>query len=201
MTSQFQAPLQLLTISQEHPYRSMIEAYVTQRYQCAFDAQLETFMPVYLALFQQQQLVSVCGIRCAADEPLFLEQYLDAPAETLIASALGETVAREQLIEFGQLASFSSGFSRAHFYLMARQLLTMGYRSCIFTATGPLLALMQRMRLKPQILAAAHADAVANPQQWGDYYQHRPQVMGGLLAQGVQYLYPESPIASLREVQ
>lgn len=201
MTISPQGSLRLQVITPDHPDRTMIENYVAQRYQRAFDAQLETFMPVYLALYEQDKLISVCGIRSAASESLFLESYLIRPAEIMIGERLGINVSRGELIEFGQLASFSKGFSRAHFFMMSQHLIAMGYRCCIFTATGPLLALMQRMHLQPQIIGAANPQVIERAWQWGNYYQHHPQVMAGMLSQGVENLPLPSELALPRRAK
>ncbi|CAG9298147.1 thermostable hemolysin [Celerinatantimonas diazotrophica] len=179
-----------------HPQCNTVRKYVYRRYKRAFNAQLDEFMPVFLTLFEGEKIVSVCGIRAANTSPLFLEQYLDQSAETLVSNALGTEVKRSELIEFGQLASFSMGFSREHFHLMAQKLINQGFRYCIFTATQPLMALMKRMGLSLNIVHNADDSRVTNVSRWGSYYQHRPQIVVGCLQEGLQILSPQ-PAQSL----
>lgn len=180
-----------------HPQSNAVRQYVYRRYKRAFNAQLDEFMPVFLTLFETEKIVSVCGIRAANSDELFLEQYLDESAEVLVRKALGAHVERSQLIEFGQLASFSMGFSKAHFHLMAQMLIEKGYHYCIFTATQPLMALMKRMGLSLNIVHAADDSRVINSSRWGTYYQYQPQIVVGRLQDGIQVLSPQSTVSPI----
>ncbi|MDO6705064.1 thermostable hemolysin [Photobacterium sp. 1_MG-2023] len=182
--------LTMMHIDRDHPFRKNTEQYIADRYTTAFQAQLNRFMPDFLALVDaHKQLLSVCGYQSAAVSPLFLEQYLDCPAEQLIAQALGHPVARSELIEFGQLASFSHHLSRLHFTKIAEHLVGQGYTWCIFTATGPLQAMMHRLGLTPVLLADATASRIHNAEQiWGTYYQRHPKIYAGHLATGLNIL-------------
>lgn len=183
-----------------HPQSNAVRKYVYRRYKRAFNAQLDEFMPVFLTLFEGDKIVSVCGIRAANTSPLFLEQYLDQSAEVLVSNALGSNVERSELIEFGQLASFSMGFSKEHFHLMAQKLIDQGYRYCIFTATQPLMALMKRMGLNLNIVHNADDSRVANASRWGSYYQYSPQIVVGHLQDGIQILCPQPSESAVGEL-
>ncbi|HCF7765382.1 TPA: thermostable hemolysin, partial [Vibrio cholerae] len=128
------ADLTLEVITPTHPRWNEAIKLVDERYQQAFDAHLTTYMPAYLALLDKQVMKSVCGYRIAEQEPLFLEQYLDEPADRLLAQRFACPIPRGKLIEFGHLASFGRGLSAFHFRLMAQQLVAMGFEWCIFTA-------------------------------------------------------------------
>ncbi len=176
-------------IDRLHAKRSEVEDYITQRYSLAFDAHLNSFMPTFMALMEGGDIRSLCGFRVASDEPLFLEQYLDQSADALLTDIFSLPIERCKLIEFGQLASFSKGFSPFHFLLMTRKLVENGYEWCIFTATDPLYAMMVRLGLNPTILADANPDKVPNAAYtWGNYYQHQPRIVAGNLRQGLAHL-------------
>ncbi|MEI8633312.1 thermostable hemolysin [Vibrio sp. PP-XX7] len=117
-------------------------------------------MPVFLALLQDDEIQSVCGYRAAIHEPLFLEQYLDCPADQLISEHFSQPINRESLIEFGQLAAFSKGVSPLHFYLITQRLVELNYEWCICTVTDPLYALMKRLGLKPVVLSEVDSSRV-----------------------------------------
>ncbi|MGL4827854.1 MAG: thermostable hemolysin [Vibrio sp.] len=181
--------LQLEVITSTHARWNEATSLVHERYQQAFDAHLITFMPAYLALLDQEEMKSVCGFRIAEHEPLFLEQYLDVPADVILSERFGCAIARGKLIEFGHLASFSRGLSAYHFRLIAQQLVAMGFEWCIFTATDPLHALMRRYGLQPTLIAKASSACIPNATQvWGTYYQHSPRILAGNLVQGCERL-------------
>ncbi|HAU8296524.1 TPA: delta-VPH [Vibrio vulnificus] len=186
------AQLQEVSLEIVYPQHPMWEAaieYVQQRYELAFSAHLHQFMPAYLVLAHQGHLLSLCGFRIAADEPLFLEQYLDQPAEHVLSQRFASDIQRSNLIEFGHLASFTKGTSPIHFYLMAEMLVSMGFEWCIFTATDPLHALMTRMGLEPQEIARADPNCLANAESWGSYYEHQPRILAGNLRKGLDRLH------------
>lgn len=181
--------LQLAIVDRNHPDRADVEHYIAQRYSLAFDARLDTFMPTFMALMDNNQIKSLCGYRVAGDEPLFLEQYLDQPADVLLAQVFAKRVDRHQLIEFGQLASFSKGFSSLHFLLMTQKLVEQGYEWCVFTATDPLYAMMSRLGLDTVILAEADPSRIPNAATiWGNYYQYQPRIVAGHLSGALQHL-------------
>ncbi|MCE0494927.1 thermostable hemolysin [Vibrio salinus] len=186
MTNLF-SDFQLLAIGEHHPLKSSIEQHVSQRYARAFKATLSEFMPGYLALYQKRKLISVCGIRSAGNSRLFLEQYLDSPIEQIIHEQKLE-VPRSQIIEFGQLASFSFRFSKIHFYLMTKYLIESGFSWCVCTVTDPLFALMESMGLEPLQIGTANPEKVKNAERWGRYYQYTPRIVVGNLQQAADQL-------------
>ncbi|NVD08920.1 delta-VPH [Vibrio sp. JPW-9-11-11] len=172
-----------------HPLWSQVIEHVSQRYQEAFFAELKQFMPAYLTLIEDGQIVSVCGFRVAEDEPLFLEQYLDDDAQALVSQVFHCDVKRSSLVEFGHLASFAKGMSSLHFYLIAEMLVSLGFEWCIFTATDPLHAMMARLGLEPHIIAQADQNKVPDAEStWGSYYDHQPRVLAGNLHKGLERL-------------
>lgn len=180
----------VLRIHASHTRRQDVERYVAERYAAAFNAQLQQFMPEFLVMMNTNNAIqSVCGYRSAHRESLFLEHYLPQPADEVLAAALDTNIERSQLVEFGQLASFSYGFSMLHFYALIQALLAQGFQWCIFTATDPLFAMMRRFGLKPTVLAQAQAKCIANAHAvWGSYYDHAPRIMAGDLSLGMAQL-------------
>lgn len=172
-----------------HELWPQVIQHVSQRYQQAFQAELKAFMPAYLTLFDHHQIASVCGFRVASEESLFLEQYLDVPAQELISQLFDQKVDRTSLVEFGHLASFAKWVSPYHFLLIAERLVESGYEWCIFTATDPLFVLMSRLGLKPKLITRADANKVTDADKiWGTYYDHQPNVFAGSLIKGLQRL-------------
>ncbi|WP_432463193.1 thermostable hemolysin [Agarivorans sp. QJM3NY_33] len=188
-------------ITAAHPLWQQVIQYITTRYQQAFDAKLDSFMPTYMALTENGQIKSLCGYRLANREPLFLEQYLDQTAELLLSKAFNQSIKRNQLIEFGQLASFTKGASPLHFLLMAEALVERGFAWCIFTATDPLYALMKRLGLVPTLIAEADPQRVPRAKQrWGSYYQHQPRIFAGNLQVGLNHLTSRVGITNMQQI-
>lgn len=181
--------LKLDVVHPMHPDWKKVVAYVSERYQEAFFADLKQFMPAYFTLIDNASIVSACGFRIASEEPLFLEQYLDGDAELLVSRAFECDVKRSNLVEFGHLASFAKGMSSLHFYMIAEMLVEEGFEWCIFTATDPLHAMMSRLGLEPQIIAHADQEKVPDATStWGSYYDHQPRVLAGNLVKGLERL-------------
>ncbi|MEH6451994.1 MAG: thermostable hemolysin [Psychromonas sp.] len=173
-----------------HPLRKEVEHYVASRYALAFDAHITEFMPTFLCVYSEEEgLLSVCGYRIASQEPLFLEQYLPLPADKIMEKQFSQTIKRSNLIEFGQLASFSKGISPLHFLLIAKYLIEEGFEWCIFTATDPLFAMMAHLGLAPTALSSADESHIPNAQAtWGTYYHTSPRVSAGNLKVGLSQL-------------
>lgn len=180
----------LKVINRCHPLRKEVEHYVACRYELAFNAKISEFMPTYLCIYNdQEELLSVCGYRIASEEPLFLEQYLPLQAEVLMQQQFSQPIKRINLVEFGQLASFSKGVSPLHFILIAKHLIEQGFEWCIFTATDPLYAMMVHLGLTPTILANADPSQISDSQtNWGTYYHTAPRVSAGNLKLGLDQL-------------
>lgn len=176
-------------VSPTHPLWHDVIEHVSLRYQEAFFAELKVFMPAYLTLIDNDNIISVCGFRIAEQEPLFLEQYLEGEAQNLVSTVFQCDVKRSNLVEFGHLASFAKGMSALHFYLIAQMLVDLGFEWCIFTATDPLHAMMARLGLEPQTLAQADPNKVPDSlSTWGSYYDHQPRVLAGNLVKGLERL-------------
>ncbi|CAM3002486.1 thermostable hemolysin [Vibrio mytili] len=176
-------------VDSKHPLWSDVIDHVSLRYQKAFCAELKQFMPEYLTLIKNDHIISVCGFRVADQEPLFLEQYLEGEAQTLVSNLFECEVQRSNLVEFGHLASFAKGMSGLHFYLIAERLVELGFEWCIFTATDPLHAMMTRFGLESKIITHADPGKVHDAQStWGSYYEHQPRVLAGNLIQGLERL-------------
>ncbi|AMG29554.2 delta-VPH [Grimontia hollisae] len=181
---------EFVLVGEHHPLREHVEHYVRERYALAFDATLLVFMPTFACILDSDgALLSVCGFRTADSGPLFLEQYLDSPAETVLSQQFGTVIPRDAVIEFGQLASFSRGVSLTLFAHLSQYLVSCGYQWGIFTATGPLQALMHRFGLQPVTLQRADACRVENAASlWGSYYSFLPHVSAGNLVGGATQL-------------
>ncbi len=178
-------------VDRRHPERPALEQQIAARYRRAFDARLHYFMPQLVPLWDShQQLLALAGFQGAAQGALFLEQYLDAPIQALLSMRNETTVAREDIVEIGQLAAFQPGVAPVHFVALARLLAASGFRWASFTATGPLHLMLKRLGLRPMRLAFADARRVADPTSWGSYYDTQPRVLAIPVQEGLARLRP-----------
>jgi hypothetical protein len=162
------------------PRRAAAEAFIAEVFRQQHAAALRQFAPNLLLLERSGRIVAAAGWRAAADAPLFLEPYLDAPVEAAVSRAAGHAVARERIVEVGHLASAAPGGTVAVILALARHLERLGFEWVVFTATDELISIFQRLALPPLALAVADPRRLgAQAGDWGRYYERRPVVVAG----------------------
>jgi hypothetical protein len=147
-----------------------------------------TVRPAYGELLQVQDsdgARGALGYRRAAGEVLFLERYLDAPVETILSAALGQPVARRDVIEIGNLAA-ADPFAMISLWGMAANDLGSDCDFAVATLTAPLRAMFARLGITLHVLARAGIERADQPRIWGRYYETDPMVCAGRIAQGQQ---------------
>lgn len=182
------APARLEPMHRTHPQRPSFEAFIAARFGRAYGARLTHFLPHLLGVRDGlERWQAAAGYAAAGVQELFLEQYLDEPVEHSLGRAVGRPVARNDVVEVGNLAAVSAGMARALIPLLARHLHRMGYRWVAFTATRALRNSFHRLGLQPLVLAPA--DPARLPDggvSWGSYYAQDPVVMGGRISLGLR---------------
>lgn len=182
------APARLEPMHRTHPQRPSFEAFIAARFGRAYGARLTHFLPHLLGVRDGlARWQAAAGYAAASAQELFLEQYLDAPIEAVLGHAVRRPIARNDVVEVGNLAAVSAGMARALIPLLARHLHRMGYRWVAFTATRALRNSFQRLGLQP--LALAPADPARLPDRgasWGSYYAQDPVVMAGRISLGLR---------------
>jgi hypothetical protein len=167
--------------------RARIEAFVQQAFAHRHGACVTSFMPTLLALEGRAgRVCGVVGFRNASEEPLFLERYLAQPVEVELRERTGVAIAREHIVEVGNLAGLSC---RAAFHLVAtlpRVLIERGNQWIVFTATSVVRGILEKFHAPMIELATASRDRIDNAGQWGRYYESDPRVMAGYLPDGLR---------------
>jgi len=184
-------PLSLYLANSASPRRVGIEAFIGERFAVQHQARIRHFMPCLLSLEDSTgQLLGAVGLRSAGNGPLFLERYLQQPAEQVIATKkVAHAPQRMQLVEVGNLAASSPGAARLLIVALTDLLVALGYRWVTFTGTLALLNSFQRLGLTPVALGPANPDCLGDEQtDWGTYYDNQPQVMAGDIYAGHQRL-------------
>lgn len=160
--------------------RDEVEEFVRATFKSRFDAELTCFAPNLMALERDDRIVAAAGWRCAADAPLFLESYLDAPVETAVAKLAGHPVERSRIVEVGNLAAARAGASVDVILALSRHLDRLGYEWVVFTATRELIGIFRKLGLAPLALAPADPERLgARAGAWGRYYDNAPVVVAG----------------------
>jgi hypothetical protein len=179
--------MRLDIIEPHHADRAEAEAFIRETFHEVYGARIEHFMPHLIRLTSlQNDLVAVVGYRDAASHSLYLEHYLDAPIETVLAAHVGEPVRRQDIVEVGNLADAAPGGARAAIIILTAFLHSAGYRWVVFTGVPMLRNAFGRLGLEPVELS--DADPACLPpgerEHWGSYYAGQPLVMGGDIHQG-----------------
>jgi hypothetical protein len=168
-------------------HRDDLERFVRDVFASRHGARVCSFMPSLLAMRNDNNAIcSVAGFRCAADQDLFLERYLDEPIECAIASSCGQPVDRSQIVEVGNLAGRNCRSAMRLVLDLPRILLDRGHRWMVFTATDTVRGILASYQAPLLDLAAATASrAHGTGDEWGRYYDSNPRVMVGYLPDGL----------------
>jgi hypothetical protein len=169
--------------------RGQMERFVQSRFAEVYGARVGRFMPELLGLCRSGELLAVIGLRPAVEGPLFLETYLDQPACHVLRQRSGMPLAREHLVEVGNLAATAPGAARLLITALTHYLAHRGFTWVVFTGTPMLLNSFQRLTLSPVDLGPADPLRLGDQQaSWGSYYATQPRVMGGYVPEGLAQL-------------
>lgn len=176
-----------------------VSVLIRENYYQNHHARLSHCMPWLLGMYDGRgALKAACGIQSAGQGPLFLEHYLDQPIEALLASRITTSVARESIVEVGNFTAADGASARVMFAAVCQLLYQYHFAWIAFTGTRKIRNTFHRLHLQPIHLAAARPEKLADAaREWGDYYQHDPQVMAGELPGGHATLSHSSLLLSL----
>lgn len=184
-------PMSLYLAQASSPRRAQLEAFIHERFALQHGARVRHFMPCLFGLEDLAgQLLGAVGLRSGASGPLFLERYLNQPAEAVIAAQHGPNPpSRQQIVEVGNLAACGPGAARLLIVALTDLLVALGLRWVTFTGTPTLLNSFQRLGLTPLPLGPADPGCMGDElADWGSYYDSQPQVMAGDIYAGHQRL-------------
>jgi hypothetical protein len=172
------------------PGRASIEAFIAQAFMRTYGARISHFCDVLVGCRGEDGTWhAAVGYSLAQAGPLFLEHYLDMPVDLAIGRRLGSTVARDRIVEVGNLAAVHPGAARALIVSTTGLLYGLGLHLVAFTATASLLNSFGRLRLRPHQLAPADPARLPGAgRQWGSYYATAPNVMFGDIRYGHEKL-------------
>ena len=150
--------------------------FIRRRFLQAYGAEPALRIPVLLALTSAQgTLLAAVGVRNAALERLFLEDYLSVSVESVMPVP---GIARSNIAEIAHLAGVEAGVSRYLFASLTVWLQGIGYDWVVCTGTDQLRNSFHRLGIATRELAKADpAKLPDGGTGWGRYYDHQPVVM------------------------
>lgn len=178
--------LRLARCREGDPGRGALEDFVRALFYRSYGAQINSFCPELLSLARPDgSLCAVAGVRPASVAHLYSEHYLDAPIERYLGG-----VARERIVEMGNLAPAEVGQARWLIATLTAFLYSAGYERVVFTAVPMIFNAFTRMGIRLQVLGEADAARLPAglPDRWGSYYHARPVVCSGDVRDGFRLL-------------
>jgi hypothetical protein len=171
--------------------RAGVEEFIRSVYARRFGAHVTAFAPVLVSLHDpvDGSIVAAAGYRQASGSTLFLERYLDAPVEQVLARQGGDVPARAGIFEVGHLAAQRAGEGRRLIFLLGDHLAGVGAQWVVSTLTEELRHLFVRLGITPLALGRADPGVLGGTaSQWGTYYDHHPVVLAGQVQQALRLL-------------
>lgn len=166
--------------------------FTRQQYRRRLGCHLQHVMPATFSLYDQGRLRAATGYRPARDEELFLEQYLDAPVETLLAGS----VDRSTIVEVGGFAAVNRMAAYELMSLLAPALFDLGFRTVVCTVNKAVHACLDNLGIESICLGKANPERLTGNEDWGSYYAGDPVVLAGDIEAGMRaiesLLKPES---------
>ncbi|ANP35892.1 hypothetical protein JL2886_00970 [Phaeobacter gallaeciensis] len=158
------------------PGRKAAEAHIRDVYDTTYAAQVKGFAPVLAAASNAEgKILCAAGIRTAQDG-FFSDCYLNGDFCEVLKERTGRDIHASQIMEVTSLASVSPFPVLPLLDRMIDWGRQQGVVCGVFTATLPLRRLLTRTGLGYIPLCAAEADRVADPDNWGSYYDTDPWV-------------------------
>lgn len=178
--------LETRLVAADSSRRAEAERFIRGIFADHHGALVRSFTPELMLLEQAGRPCAAAGWRGAAGGRLFLEAYLDQPAEAMITRLAGREVGRDKVVEVGHLAARHPGAGSRMILSLARHLDQQGFEWVIFTATRQLIGILTKLGLPPLALAAADPARLGEAaRDWGRYYESAPIVVAGRIRQAL----------------
>ena len=176
-----------------------ISALIRENYHQVYHASLSRCMPWLLGMYDANgELKAACGVQVASHGTLYLEQYLDTPIETTLSSRLELPVPREAIVEIGNFGARDGASARIMYAALCLLLNQYHYGWIVFTGTKKIRNTFYRLNLHPIQLMSADPGRLGDAAlEWGEYYQHDPQIMAGELTGGYTALSQNTMLLAL----
>ncbi|MEK7989535.1 MAG: thermostable hemolysin [Thiotrichaceae bacterium] len=182
--------LQLCINSQSDEQRIEIEEFIHTCFAKSYDANIQSFMPMLIAVRHQQsgRLLAALGVRVADNSNLYLEKYLGQSAENILTQRFNQEIKRQQIVEIGNLASVNTKAMQWLFLQANAYLYQQHYQWAISTMIPKLHHSFCRQGLQLSTLTVAQKQVLTFNEQriWGRYYEKSPLVVAGNITESYQ---------------
>lgn len=161
--------------------RDNVEAYIAKQFYKNHAADVNSFLPFLISAETEKKITSVIGFSLAEmATPMFLEQYLDDKAESVISRLIDHDVGRNKIAEIGNLTSSYPGSSQMLFILIISILHKLEIDWALFTATKQVQSMISRLGIECLGICKARSEnLLADSGTWGSYYKNKPKVIAG----------------------
>jgi hypothetical protein len=178
--------------------REALEHYISSVFHASYGATILEYLPLLFSLQREGAFSASLGLRGAAGERLFCEQYLDASIEVMVCERYGVASERRRIMEMGNLAASTQG-DGALLYLLATAVIhEAGITHLTFAANRAVRLSISRCGFTPLIIAPASAERLgAKAAYWGSYYRGKPMVMLADLALTMRQARAQPAMAAL----
>src|SRR5690606_2503071 len=154
----------------QDPGRAAVEAFIAERFHRHHGARISEFLPALLALRCRGELCAALALRPAALGNLFLEHYLDTPAEQAIAALTRGPVSRSGVVEVGALGAGRGGASGLLCLRRRAGVHPAGLHGVRFTGTPGVVRGLGKLGFTIRGLCPARPQALPGERaQWGSY--------------------------------
>lgn len=162
---------------------------VAEVFKKVYDARCSHFLPLLLSMKSDNNLHGALGMRPAATDELYLEQYLTRPVEQEISRCFKTPVVRNQVVEIGNLVVKSCGAGQFMLALLGTIVKQAGLRWLVFTATPQVEAMLHKIHWHTEEVCQADVTRLQdNKSHWGRYYETKPRVRVGNIEEAEEFL-------------
>lgn len=161
--------------------------FIRSQYWATHQATLTSLMYDRFALLDARDMpCAVVGLKPFQLSTALVERYLDVPIQALVSQVIGRSIARETLIEVGNLAADSLIQSVRLIIFLLHWLQQNGRSHAICTGTEAVRLALKRARVPFTVIGAADPSRLGEERwAWGSYYQNAPQILLVDIEQGI----------------
>lgn len=159
-----------------NPQRKNLEQFIATGFAKHYQAKVQHFMPHLLGVCLGGSWQAALGIRFAARDNLFTEQYLRTEAQNALQQA-GIDCRRHDIAEIGHLYAENRQALMQLFVLMVQALHQLNIQYLLFAATADLKRMLSRHGITIREMVDADPACLGDKaKDWGSYYDKKPQV-------------------------
>ncbi|MFV8816551.1 thermostable hemolysin [Haliea sp. E17] len=178
--------------------RARAERFIGDNFQASYGARLTHFMPIICSLQQEDAIKAALGLRAARCTSLFVEQYLQQPAEVVIGQHYPGPVSRSSVWEMGNLAASDGRVAVMLYLLVTAALHRLGVDYLVFAANAAVRQSIRRRGFTTRTVCNADPLRLGSAaSDWGSYYDSDPQVLVASIPEALDHGQTEDWVRDL----